>query len=397
MLNTMENRGTLPVVSLKPGEEKDLRMGRLWVFDNEIAGIKGEVSQGGLVDIFSARDVFVGRGFCNMRSKIRVRLLTRKREEIDRAFFLRRLSRAVDLRRRLGHFGACRLVFGEADGLPGLTVDKFDDVLVMQIAALGMALFQDTIVDCLVELLHPRAIYERDDLPTREKEGLPQQKGVLYGEAPGLVEIAENGLRMLVDVENGQKTGYFLDQRENRAALAPFSHGRVLDCFCHTGGFALHAAQYGADSVEAVDISASALEMVRKNAALNGLTNITATEANVFDLLKTYQQEKRQYDLVILDPPAFAKSKSALKSAARGYKEINLRGMTLVRPGGFLVTCSCSHFMTPPLFLDMIKRAAADVGKTARILEIRYQAKDHPIGMGADESLYLKCVILQLD
>lgn len=397
MLNTAEKDVSLPVVTLKPGEEKDLRTGRLWIFDNEIAGMQGDVTPGGIVELVSARGVFLGRGFCNMRSKIRVRLLTREREEINEAFFRRRLSRAIDLRRRLGHFGACRLVFGEADFLPGLTVDKFEDVLVMQVAALGIERFKNIIVDCLVELLHPRTIYERDDLPTREKEGLPQQTGVLYGEKPGLVEISENGLRVLVDVENGQKTGYFLDQRENRAALAPFSSGSVLDCFCHTGGFALHAAKFGADTVEAVDISASALEMVRKNAALNGLTNITTTEANVFDLLKTYQQEKRQYDLVILDPPAFAKSKSALKSAVRGYKEINLRGMQLVRPGGFLVTCSCSHFMTPDLFLDMIKRAAADVGRTARILEIRYQAKDHPIGIGADESLYLKCVILQLD
>lgn len=396
MLNESET-GNLPAVTLRPREEQDLLAGRLWVFDNEIAGIRGDVQPGGLVDVFSAKGAFLGRGFCNMRSKIRVRLLTRQAEPIDCAFFAHRLGRAVDLRRRLGHFEACRLVYGEADLLPGLTVDRFGDVLVVQIAALGMERFKDVVVDVLVELLHPRTIYERDDLPTREKEGLPQRTGVLYGEEPGLVEINENGLRVRVDVVGGQKTGYFLDQRENRAALAPFSTGAVLDCFCHTGGFALHAARYGADTVEAVDISSAALEMVRQNAALNGLTNITTTEANVFDLLKSYQQEGRRYDLVILDPPAFAKSKSALQSAARGYKEINLRGMQLVRPGGFLVTCSCSHFMTPPLFLDMIKRAAADVGRTARVLEIRYQAKDHPIGLGADESLYLKCVILQLD
>lgn len=397
MLNTTPFGLEYPVVTLKPGEETDLRMGRLWVFDNEISGIRGDLTPGGLVDVVSARGVFLGRGFCNMRSKIRVRLLTREREAIDRAFFLRQLSRCIELRRKLGHFDACRLVYGEADGLPGLTVDKFHDVLVVQIAALGMELFKSLLVDCLVELVQPRAIYERDDLPTREKEGLPQQTGVLYGEEPGSVEIRENGLRLLVDVQTGQKTGYFLDQRENRAALAPFSAGKVLDCFCHTGGFALHAAAYGADTVEAVDISAAALDMVRRNAALNGFSNITTTEANVFDLLKAYQQENRQYDLVILDPPAFAKSRSALKNAERGYKEINLRGMQLVRPSGFLVTCSCSHFMTPPLFLDMIKRAAADTGRTARILEIRYQAKDHPVGLGSEESLYLKCVILQMD
>lgn len=211
-----------------------------------------------------------------------------------------------------------------------------------------------------------------------------------------MVEINENGLRVLVDVEHGQKTGYFLDQRENRAAIAPFCTGDALDCFCHTGGFALHAAKYGAKTVEAVDISPEALAMTRRNAALNGFLNIKTTEANVFDLLKAYEKERRLYDLVVLDPPAFAKSRAALKNAARGYKEINLRGFGLVRPGGFLVTCSCSHFMTPPLFLEMLQDAAADARRAARIVEIRFQAKDHPFGVGADESLYLKCVILQV-
>ncbi|MDR3645074.1 MAG: class I SAM-dependent rRNA methyltransferase, partial [Clostridia bacterium] len=242
-----------------------------------------------------------------------------------------------------------------------------------------------------------RCIYERNDVPLREKEGLPQQKGVLFGTQPGIVEIEENGLRILVDIENGQKTGYFLDQSENRAAIAPFVHdAEVLDCFCHTGGFALHAARYGAKEVEAVDISQDALELVRRNATLNGFENITATQANVFDLLKNYQAAGRSFGTVILDPPAFAKNRAALAGAWRGYKEINLRGMRLTRPGGFLVTCSCSHFMTPELFLKMLAEAARDVGVRAKVVEQRFQAKDHPFSLTADESLYLKCVILQI-
>lgn len=387
---------TRPAVTLRPGEEKDLYAGRLWVFGNEVAQVTGEPEPGGVADVHAANGSFLGQGFYNPRSMIRVRMLTRGHETVDAAFIRARLGQAVAYRRTLGVLGTCRLVFGEADGLPGLTVDQFGAVLALQIASLGMERFKDTVTQTLVDLLKPCCVYERDDLPTREKEGMAQRTGALYGTLPEQVEISENGLRVLVDVAHGQKTGYFLDQRENRAAIAPFCRGKVLDCFCHTGGFALHAAKYGADHVEAVDISADALELVRRNAALNGFSNIETTEANVFDLLKAYEQQKRQFDLVILDPPAFAKSRAALKNAARGYKEINLRGFSLVRPGGWLVTCSCSHFMTPPLFLDMLQHAAADARRAARIVEIRYQAKDHPFALGADESLYLKCVMIQV-
>jgi len=384
-------------VYLKRGEENDIFAGHLWVYDNEVEHIEGAVIPGDIVDVLNFRGAFLGRGYINPRSKILVRIMSFDREEIDKAFLRRKIAAAFAFRKTLGLKNSYRAVFGEADYLPGLTVDKFNDCFVIQTLALGIEKFKDDIVDIIRELENPRCIFERNDVPLREKEGMMQQKGVLYGEAPGLVEIEENGLRLLVDIENGQKTGYFLDQRENRAAIAPFVKGaEVLDCFCHTGGFALHAAKYGAKSVEAVDISSDALKLAAQNVELNGFTNISFKEANVFDLLKAYQIEKRSFDTVILDPPAFCKTKSALDGAYRGYKEINLRGMKLLRPGGFLITCSCSHFMTPDLFLKMLQESAFDVRRHARIIENRYQAKDHPIAVNADESLYLKCVIIQI-
>lgn len=384
-------------IVLKRGEEKDIAAGHLWIYDNEVREIRGEVTDGGIVDVVSSGGVFLGRGYINRRSRILVRLMTFQKEEIDREFLRRRLTAAIGLRRRLGLTNSCRLVFAEADYLPALIVDKFADCLVIQTLALGIDRMKADIVGLLAEMLSPRCIYERNDVPLRTREGLPQQTGALYGISPGRVEIEEHGLRILVDIENGQKTGYFLDQRENRAAIAPFVRdAEVLDCFCHTGSFALHAAKYGAKSVEAVDISADALTMAKTNAALNGLDSIRFCEANVFDLLREADRDGRQFDTIILDPPAFCKTRSALPGAYRGYKEINLRAMKLLRPGGFLITCSCSHFMTPELFLKMLQEAAADVGRSARIIEIRYQAKDHPTSVAADESLYLKCVMLQV-
>lgn len=384
-------------VILNRGEEQDIYAGHLWIYDNEVHQIRGEVEDGGIVDVLSSAGVFLGRGYINRRSRILVRLLTLRDEIIGRDFLRRRLTAAFDLRRRLGLDNSYRAVFGEADYLPALIVDKFADCLVIQTLALGIDRMKADIVEILREMVRPRCIYERNDVPLRGREGLPMCTGVLYGQSPGKVEIKENGLRILVDIENGQKTGYFLDQRENRAAIAPFVRdARVLDCFCHTGSFALHAAHYGAASVEAVDISAEALEMARANASLNGLVNIAFTEANVFDLLRAYEEQRRPFDTVILDPPAFCKTKSALPGAYRGYKEINLRAMKLLRPGGYLITCSCSHFMTPELFLRMLQEAAADVRRQARIIEIRYQAKDHPVAVNADESLYLKCVMVQV-
>lgn len=389
-------------VFLKRGEEKDVFAGHLWIYENEVDRIEGEFAPGDIVDVAAANGSHLGRGYINPKSKILVRLMTRGREEINRDFIKMRLVNAFRYRDRLGYNvnerSAFRAVFGEADMLPALIVDKFADCVVIQTLALGIERFKADIVDIINEYYRPRCIYERNDVALREKEGMEQRKGVLYGEAPGLVEIEENGIRLLVDVENGQKTGYFLDQRENRAAIKPYCEGaELLDCFCHTGGFALHAARYGASNVEAVDISDTALKMVEQNAALNGFDNITAKQANVFDPLNEYQAQGRMFDTIILDPPAFCKTRSALKGAYRGYKEINLRAMKLVRPGGFLVTCSCSHYMTPDLFLKMLQDAAIDSRRNVRICEIRYQAKDHPVSIDADESLYLKYFALQVN
>lgn len=388
-------------VVLKRGEEKDIYVGHIWIYDNEVEKTEGEINGGDIVDVVASNGAFVGRGYINPKSKILVRLMTRRREEIDDEFIKARLTQAFSYREKLGfnktEKSAFRACFGEADMLPALIVDKFADVVVIQTLALGIDKFKSVIVDTIKEYYHPRCIYERNDVGLREKEGLEQKTGVLYGEEPGITEIEENDIKLLVDVVNGQKTGYFLDQKENRAAIKPYCKGaEVLDCFCHTGGFALNAANFGAINVEAVDISETALEMVKKNAELNGFTNITPKKANVFDLLNEYQVAGRMFDTIILDPPAFCKTKSALTGAYRGYKEINLRGMKLVKSGGFLITCSCSHYMTPELFLKMLADAAADSRRHVRICEIRYQAKDHPVAVNADESLYLKYVALQV-
>ena len=298
----------------------------------------------------------------------------------------------------LGFENSCRVVFGESDGLPGLTVDKFADCLSFQIVSLGMERWKDDIVAILAELFQPQGIYERDDVAVREKEGLPQIKECVYGTVPEEIEIREHDARMLVSIENGQKTGHFLDQQENRGRLKPYAKGRtVLDLCCCTGGFSIHAALYGAKSVEAVDVSADALALVRRNAALNGVDGIlTTTEANVFDLAKSYADEGLRYGLIICDPPAFAKSRKAVDGAYRGYKELNLRCMKMAEPGGILVTCSCSQFMTPELFFKMLREAAFDAGRDVRLLETLMQSRDHPASLLADQALYLKGYILQI-
>ena len=278
-------------------------------------------------------------------------------------------------------------------------MDKFGDYLSFQIVSLGMERWKQTVIDCLVEIFAPKGIYERDDVPVREKEGLPQITGCVCGEVPERVEILEHDAKMLVDIPHGQKTGHFLDQQENRGRIRPYCAGRtVLDLCSHTGGFAIHAALYGAESVEAVDVSADALDMLRQNAALNGvLDRMTTIEANVFDLVKEYSDQGRRFGLVICDPPAFAKNKKALEAAYRGYKELNLRCMKLVADGGFLVSCSCSQFMTPELFLRMLRDAAADSGRTVRLIETLMQSRDHPAALNAEQSWYLKGYILQVD
>jgi 23S rRNA (cytosine1962-C5)-methyltransferase len=324
-------------------------------------------------------------------------MLTRHDEPVDEAFFRRRVREAVAYRRRFGDFDSCRLIFAESDFLPALIVDKFSNVLAVQCLCLGMEKWKDRIVRILAEEIAPRGIYERDDVPVRRLEGMEQVTGLLYGEVPDRVEMTENGVRYLVDVKFGQKTGFFLDQKENRAAIRPLAEGaRVLDCFCHNGSFALNAAKYGAADVLGVDISEEAVAVARENALLNHLPAAGFEAANCFDLLRGLSDKKERFDLVILDPPAFTKTRAALASALRGYKEINLRGMKLTRPGGFLVTCSCSQHVSPQAFSDMINEAARDSKTKLRLVENRGQAHDHPVLPPAPETHYLKCQILQV-
>ena len=353
---------------------------------------------GGIVDVIDSRRAFVARGYFNPHSKITVRILTRNQDEvIDQAFFRRRIEAAWHFRQQLGFSHSCRVVFGESDGLPGLTVDKFGDYLSYQIVSLGMEQWQDTIVEILIDLFKPKAIVARNDVPVREKEGLPQEAKVVYGTLPPYILLKEHDAWLYADLLHGQKTGHFLDQQENRGHLKPYAPGKtVLDLCCHSGGFGIHAALYGASAVECVDVSQDALALVEKNAAENGVT-VTTTCANVFDLAKEYDEAGRQFGLVICDPPpAFAKSRKALESAYRGYKELNLRCLKLTEPGGFLVTCSCSQFMTPPLFEKMLTEAAGDVGRPIRLLETLMQSRDHPACLTAEHALYLKGLIVQV-
>lgn len=385
-------------IVLNKGEEQRIQMGHPWIFNNEVKAIEGSFKPADIVDVYDFKERFLGRGYINPESKILVRLLTREHEEINKEFFRKRIIQAWEYRKKLVDTSSCRVIFGEADFLPALIVDKFSDYLSIQTLSLGIEKYKDMIVELLEEILEPKGIYERNDVQIREKEGLQQKKGFIKGPFNTTVEIMENEVKMLVDIENGQKTGYFLDQRENRAALKPFvKDARVLDTFTHTGGFALHAAYYGASEVTAVDISEHAIEYVKRNAAINGLQDkIKGVVGNVFDVLKEYQLANEQFDVVILDPPAFCKTKAAVEGAYRGYKDINLRGMKILKPGGFLVTCSCSHYMYPGLFMEMIQDAAKDAKKMVRQVEFRTQAKDHPVLYGSDESMYLKCVILQV-
>lgn len=384
-------------VCLNRGEEQDIINGSLWIYDNEINWCTDTCYDGCTVDVLDSRRRFVARGFFNSESKIVVRVLTRdEHTDIDREFFRSRIQRAWEYRKGIGLTNACRVVFGDSDGLPGLTVDKFGDYLSLQIVSLGLENWKDTIIEILVELFQPKGIYERNDLPVREKEGMKQQKGCVYGTVPPEVEILEHDARMLVNIPEGQKTGHFLDQQENRGILKDYVSGKsVLDLCCCSGGFAVHAGLYGAASVDAVDVSESALELVRKNAALNGVQVNTICE-NVFDLAHRFCDEGRAYDVVILDPPAFAKSRRALEGAYKGYKELNYRCMKLVKSGGFMVTCSCSQFMTKELFLKMLREAAADSGRQVRLIREIMQSRDHPAAIGEPSALYLKGWVLSI-
>lgn len=375
-----------------------VRSGHPWVYGNQVLRMDGRPAPGDVVQVFDVKRGPLGQGYFNPLSQIRVRMLTKDLDEpIDAGFFRRKVQAAWDLRVRMGQPANCRAVFGEADGLPALVVDKFNDVLVVQTLALGMDRFKAEVVQALREVVQPRGIYERNDVPVREKEGLPQVKGFIGEAFDTRLEILENDLLFAVDVAEGQKTGHFLDQRLNHAALEHMVRGaKVLDCFTHTGGFALHAAKYGAREVLGLDISTDAVELARHNARLNGLEGTCRFEAvNVFDFLSS-AAAGGPWDVVVLDPPAFAKSRAALDGALRGYKEINLRAIKMLPPGGFLVTCSCSQHMVPDLFRQTIADAAKDAHRELREVYRGGQPPDHPVHWSIPETHYLKCMVLQV-
>lgn len=376
-----------------------VRRGHPWIYDNQVLRVEGDPQPGGIVQVFDVKKGPLGQAYFNPKSKLRARLLTKDLDEpIDTAFFQRKIEAAWSFRKRMGNTASCRVVFGEADGLPGLVVDKFTDILVLQTMALGMDRFKNEIVQALRELLAPRGIYERNDAMVREKEGLEMRTGFIGEAFDTKLEIEENGLKLLVDVAGGQKTGHFLDQRLNHAAMTRISHqARVLDCFTHTGGFALHAAKYGAKDVLGLDISEDAVAMARQNAERNGLqARCRFLAANVFDFLAESDRRGDQWDVIVLDPPSFAKSRSAMASATRGYKEINLRAMKCLPKGGFLVTCSCSQHMTPDLFREMVASAARDAYRELREVYFGTQPPDHPYHWSIPETLYLKCLVMQV-
>lgn len=383
---------------LIPGKDKRVYNGHPWIFRSDIDRVEGDFTPGDMVTVKSSKGKFLCRAFYNPHSQIALRVMTLKDEAVDRAFIFRRVREAVNYRRTFADLRSCRLIFAESDRLPALIVDSFGDVLVLQCLALGMERFKQDVVDALVEELHPMGIWERNDVPVRRLEGLEQTTGLLYGEVPDRVEMVENGVHFWVDVKEGQKTGFFLDQKENRAAIAPFVKGKtVLDCFTHTGSFALHAGYFGAQDVTGVDISAYACEFATENARLNHLEDrVRFVEANAFDLLAEQSRAGVKYDVVILDPPAFTKTRAAIESASRGYKEINLRAMKMVKPGGYLITCSCSQHISPDAFAQIVRQASHDARVPLRQVEMRTQGKDHPILPGAPETQYLKCGIYQV-
>ena len=392
------------IVTLKKGEGRTLKAGGMWVFDNEIESIIGRFENGSIVTVHDFDGYPMGRGFINQNSRIRIRLMTRNvHQEIDHEFLRERVKTAWEYRKKTVDTGSCRVIFGEADFLPGLVIDKFSDVLVVESLALGIDRFKLEVVDLLKEELRKdgieiRGVYERSDAKVRLNEGMERIKGFLSEEFDTNVQIEENGVKYLVDVKDGQKTGFFLDQKYNRLAIQKLcKDARVLDCFTHTGSFALNAAVAGAREVTGVDASELAVAQAVKNAELNGVQDRAKFICrDVFELLPELEKQGEKYDVVILDPPAFTKSRNSVKNAIKGYREINLRGMKLVKDGGFLATCSCSHFMTYELFTETIGQAARNVHKRLRQVEFRTQAPDHPILWAADESYYLKFYIFQV-
>ena len=392
------------VVTLKKGEGRALKQGGAWIFDNEIASILGAYENGDIVLVRDFDGYPMGRGFINEHSKIRIRMMTRNiDQEIDEAFLRKRVQDAWEYRKKVTDTSSCRLIFGEADFLPGLVVDKFSDVLVVQSLAMGIDRMKETILRLLIEAMledgiHIRGVYERSDAKVRRQEGMQPWKGFLSEPFDTKVQIVENGVKYIVDVEEGQKTGFFLDQKYNRLSIHKICQGMdVLDCFTHTGSFALNAGIAGAKSVLGIDASQLAVDQATENAKLNGLQEVVKFQCeDVFALLPRLEAEGRKFDVIILDPPAFTKSRSSVKNAVKGYREINLRAMKLLKDGGFLATCSCSHFMTYELFTQTIGQAAKNVHKRLRQVEYRHQAPDHPILWAAEESYYLKFYIFQV-
>ena len=385
-------------IVLKNGKEKRVYSLHPWIFKSDIDHENGTAEPGSIVRVISSKGKFLAKAYYNPDSQIALRVMTYQDEPVDRDLIFRRVHEAIEYRRSFADLKSCRLIFAESDRLPALIVDSFDDILVLQCLARGMERFKKDIVDALVAEIHPRGIWERNDVPVRKLEGLEMCTGLLYGEVPDRVLMNENGVKFWVDVKQGQKTGFFLDQKENRAAIAPFVRNkRVLDCFTHTGSFALHAGHFGAREVTGVDISEYACEFASENARLNGLEEtVRFVTANAFDLLGEQSRSNIHYDVIILDPPAFTKTRSAVGSALRGYKEINLRAMKMIEKGGYLVTCSCSQHVHPDMFRDMVSDAAKDAKVLLRQVEFRTQGKDHPVLPYAPETEYLKCGIYQV-
>ena len=392
------------IVTLKKGEGRTIKAGGMWIYDNEVASIAGSFEDGDIVTVHDFDGYFMGYGFANRHSKIFIRLLSRKKDTIiDEAFMEARVRAAWNYRKETVDTSSCRVVFGEADFLPGLVIDKFSDVLVVESLALGIDKWKLTIVEALKKVLAEdgiqiRGVYERSDAKVRLQEGMERYKGFIGEAFDTKVEIVENGVRYMVDVEDGQKTGFFLDQKNNRAAIHRFCKDKkVLDCFTHTGSFALNAGIAGAKEVLGVDASQLAVDQATENAALNNLQDTVRFQcADVFALLPQLEAQGEKFDVVILDPPAFTKSRNSIKNAVKGYREINVRGLKLVRDGGYLVTCSCSHFMDPELFAKTIREAANGAHKRLRQVEFRTQTCDHPILWAADQSYYLKFYIFQV-
>jgi 23S rRNA (cytosine1962-C5)-methyltransferase len=386
-------------IFLGRGEDKRLRAGHPWVFSNEIREIRGDSPPGAAAEVYDSEGRFIGTGYHNPSSLIAVRLLSRQRVDINSvSFFRERIEKALDYRRsRYPGLESFRAVYSEGDFLPGLIVDKYGDYLAVQFLTRGIDTRKELIISALLDVFNPRGIVARNDAGVRIMEGLDETVETLHGDTPGIVEVEEHGLRFRVDIQRGQKTGHFFDQKDNHLLLKGISRNKeVLDCFCYTGSWGLHAAFYGASSVTCVDVSERALALARENAALNGLTTPMRFEAEeAFDRLRSLKSEGRNFDLVVLDPPAFVKSRKALKEAEKGYLTINRRAMEILREGGYLITCSCSYHMGREMFRDLLAKAGKLAGREMRVLESRAQAHDHPVLLAVPETEYLKCFLMQ--